>query len=71
MTQSQEEFFFSVPYHIIDYCLFCCNTDISPEEMSSKIDLSPTQVKKIYNDIKNKKRSSKYLHLPPQIIEDI
>ena len=69
MPQSQEEFFFSVPYDIMDFCLYCYNNDINPERTSKVISLDVDQVKRIYNDINNKRRSSAYLHLPPQLVK--
>jgi len=71
MAQSQEEFFFSVPYNIMDFCLYCLNNDISPESCSNAISLDVDQVKRVYADIKNKRRSSRYLHLSPQIAKKI
>ena len=71
MPQSQEEFFFSVPYDIMDFCLYCYNNDINPERASKVISLDPDQVKRIYTDIKNKRLSSRYLHLSPQLVKSV
>jgi NAD+ synthase len=71
MPQSQEEFFFSVPYNIMDFCLYCYNNGINPEIVSKVISLNHDQVRRIYADIKNKRRSSKYLHLPPQMVKPV
>jgi len=71
MPQSQEEFYFSVPYDIMDFCLYCYNNDISPERASKTISLDVDQVKRVYADIENKRRSSRYLHLPPQLVKPV
>jgi len=71
MPQSQEEFFFSVPYDIMDFCLYCYNNDISPERASKAISLDVDQVKRVYVDIENKRRSSRYLHLSPQLVKPV
>jgi NAD+ synthase len=71
MPQNQKEFYFSVPYDIMDFCLYCYNKNINPENVSDVINLTPDQVNKIYDDIKNKRRSSNYLHLPPQLVKPI
>jgi len=71
MPQSQEEFFFSVPYDIMDFCLYCYNNDISPERASKAISLDVDQVKRVFYDIKNKRRSSRYLHLSPQLVKPV
>ena len=71
MPQSQEEFYFSVPYDIMDFCLYCYNNDISPDRASKAIGLDVDQIKRVYADIKNKRRSSRYLHLSPQLVESV
>ena len=71
MPQSQEEFYFSVPYDIMDFCLYCYNNDISPERASKTISLDVDQVKRVYADIENKRRSSRYLHLSPQLVKPV
>jgi len=71
MPQSQEEFYFSVPYDIMDFCLYCYNNDIGPEGASKAIILDLDQVKRVYAEIQNKRRSSKYLHLPPQLLKPV
>ena len=71
MPQSQEEFYFSVPYDIMDFCLYCYNNDISPERASTAISLDVDQIKRVFYDIKNKRRSSRYLHLSPQLVKPV
>jgi len=71
MPQSQTEFYFSIPYKLMDFCLYCYNKEISPENASEAIDLEPVQIKKIYEDINNKRRSSRYLHLSPQLVKPV
>jgi NAD+ synthase len=71
LPQSQEEFFFSLPYDKLDICLFGFNNAISPETLSSHVGLSVEQVTIIYNDIKQKKKTSNYLHHQPVIVETI
>ena len=71
MSQSQEEFYFSVPYDIMDFCLYCYNNEISAEKASEAINLDVDQVERIYNDIKNKRLTSRYLHLSPQLVKPI
>jgi len=71
MPQSQEEFYFSVPYNIMDFCLYCYNKDISAEDASNAISLDFDQVKRVFEDIENKRISSRYLHLGPQLVKSI
>jgi len=71
MPQSQEEFYFSVPYKIMDFCLYCYNNDITPDKASKAVSLDVEQVERVYNDIKNKRLTSRYLHLSPQLVEPV
>ena len=47
------------------------NNDISLERASKAISLDVDQVKRVYADIENKRRSSKYLHLSPQLVKPV
>lgn len=71
MPQSQEEFYFSVPYDVLDFCLFCYNSGVSADDSSKGIELNADQVQRVYDDINNKRVSSKYLHLPPQLVNPV
>jgi len=71
MPQSQEEFYFSVPYNILDFCLYCYNNEINALKTSEAIGIEVDQVNRIFNDIQNKRISSKYLHMPPQLVKQI
>ena len=71
MPQSQEEFYFSVPYEKMDYCLYGLNHGIAAEEVGKKIDLSAEQVERVYRDIQNKRSTTKYLHMPPVLMEEV
>ncbi len=69
MPQSQEEFFFSVPFHVLDYCLYAKDHNISTTEAAEVLDLEPEQVDRIYRDIDSKRASARYQHAPPFVIE--
>jgi len=71
LPQSQEEFFFSVPYGTLDACLFGLNHGYSAEEVGAKVGLTTDQVQHIYEDIESKRRATDYLHRPPEIIEPV
>ncbi|MGD9973959.1 MAG: NAD(+) synthase [Desulfatirhabdiaceae bacterium] len=63
MPQGQGEFYFSLPYHLMDICLYAKNHHISPVTAASSCGLSPEQVKRIYDDIDSKRSTTRYLHL--------
>ena len=71
MSQSQEEFYFSLPYDKMDLCLYAKNHDIHPDEVADILDLTSEQVSRIYNDIDQKRRTTRYLHLKPLLIVDV
>jgi NAD+ synthase len=71
LPQSQEEFFFSVPYDKLDCCLFGLNHGFAAAEVAGAIGLTTEQVQSIYNDIESKRRATSYLHRPPELIEQV
>jgi NAD+ synthase len=71
MPQSQEEFYFSLPYGRMDLCLFGKNNDISLPEVASATGLTEEQVRRVYRDIEQKRATTAYLHLPPQVLSEV
>ena len=71
LPQSQDEFYFALPYDRMDLCLYGKNNRYLPEQVAKSVSLTPEQVQIVYNDIDTKRRTTRYLHLPPQLIEDV
>ncbi len=71
MPQTQEEFYFSLPYDRMDLCLYAYDHDVSPAEAAGALDLKPEQVERVYRDIESKRRIARYLHSPPLLVEDV
>ena len=71
LPQGQDEFYFSLPYDKMDLCLYGKNNNISTDTVASVIGLTPEQVQRVYNDIDTKRSTTRYLHLPPLVVEDI
>ena len=69
MPQTQEEFFFSLPYDRMDLCLYAVNHGVPAEEVAPVVGLSALQVERVYRDIEAKRRASRYLHMRPLLIE--
>jgi NAD+ synthase len=65
MPQSQEEFFFSLPYREMDLCLFGHDQGASPAEVAHTVGLTAAQVERVFGDIEAKRRGTRYLHAPP------
>ena len=62
LPQSQEEFYFSVPYDQMDLCLYGVDNQLAPEAVAHAAGLSPEQVANVYKDIGAKRNASRYLH---------
>lgn len=71
MPQSQEEFFFALPYDKMDLCLWAYNGNLPADEVATWAGLSPSQVKQVYSDIEAKRRAARYLHSAPVLLERI
>ena len=68
LEQGQDEFYFSLPYEKMDLCLFGKNNCIPAEEVASVVGMQPDQVQKVFQDIDNKRSTTRYLHLPPLLL---
>ena len=68
MEQTQEEFFFSLPYDKMDVCLYGRNHAIPSEEVAAAIGLSPAQVELVYGDIDAKRKAAFYSHQRPLLV---
>lgn len=65
MPQTQEEFYFALPYDRMDLCLYALNHGIAAAEVAPLVELTPDQVERVFKDIEAKRRATKYLHTPP------
>ena len=68
MAQSQEEFFFSLPYDQMDLCLFGKDRDVPAAEVATVLGLSVEQVRRVYDDIQAKRKAARFLHAPPLLV---
>lgn len=71
MAQTQEEFYFALPYDQMDLCLYGHNHRIPAEEVAQAIGLTGAQVKRVYGDIEAKRRATRYLHAPPLLVRPV
>ena len=69
LPQTQEEFYFALPYDKMDLCLWAANHGIAAAEVAAAIDLTPAQVERVYRDIQAKRRAAIYLHHRPILVE--
>jgi len=71
MPQSQEEFYFALPYDSMDLCLWGHNHGVDPAEVAAAAGLKKDQVEWVYRDIEAKRRTTRYLHLSPVLMEKV
>lgn len=69
LAQSQEEFYFSVPYDRMDLCLYGLNHGVAAADVAHATGLTTEQVEHVYRDIDAKRRATRYLHRPPLLVE--
>lgn len=71
MAQTQEEFYFSLPYHKMDLCLWARDHGIPAEEAAPVLELTAAQVERVYVDIDHKRRATAYQHASSLFVEPV
>jgi NAD+ synthase len=71
MPQTQEEFYFALPYERMDLCLYGHNHGLPATEVAAAVGLTAEQVQRVYKDIEAKRRATRYLHARPALVEPI
>jgi len=71
MPQTQEEFYFALPYDRMDLCLYAFNHGIPATDVAPVIDLTPDQVERVFKDIESKRRATRYLHMRPLLVDAV
>ena len=71
MPQSQEEFYFSLPYGLMDLCLFGKNNGVPVEDIAGATGLTVEQVNRVLRDINQKRKTTQYLHLGPELAGEV
>ncbi len=67
---TQEEFFFRIPYPILDTLWYAMENNYDAEEVAAEMDLTVEQVQRVWNDIQRKIKATEYLRLHPLEIKD-
>jgi len=65
LSQTQEEFYFALPYPEMDLCLWAADHGVPAGEVGPAIGLTEEQVARVFRDIEAKRRVSRYLHHVP------
>lgn len=68
LAQTQEEFYFALPYAKMDICLYGLENSIAAAEIGAATSLSAAQVEAVWSDIQSKRKVARYLHMQPILI---
>lgn len=71
LQQTQEEFYFSLPYDRMDLCLYGLNNSLPAETVAAAAGLTADQMSRVWADIAAKRKATRYLHLAPQLVEPV
>ena len=71
LPQTQEEFYFALPYDKMDLCLYAHNHNVPAATVAAALKLGPEQVERVYKDIDQKRRTTRYLHARPMLVEPV
>jgi NAD+ synthase len=71
LPQGQDEFYFALPYHLLDLCLYARNHGVDQGDVAEVTGLTLEQVKHAFKDIDTKRATTRYQHLAPLLVEDI
>jgi NAD+ synthase len=71
LPQSQEEFYFSVPHDVMDLCLFGKNNGVPIGDIAVATSLTAEQVGRVFGDIDQKRKTTQYLHLAPELADQV
>ena len=71
IPQTQEEFYFALPYDLMDLCLYGHDHAVPAPEVAAAIGLAPDHVERVYKDIAAKRRATRYQHMPPLLVRPV
>lgn len=71
LAQTQEEFYFSLPYREMDLCLYGLTHGLAAASVAPAVGLTSEQVEQVWRDIEAKRRTTRYLHEAPILVEPV
>ena len=71
MPQTQEEFYYSMSLPVLDSVLYAYNRRLSAAEAADDVGLTAEQVQRAYCEVEQKRKTTAYLHLGPQLVEPV
>ena len=67
--QSEQEFFFSLPFELLDPLLYAEAAGVPVEEAATALGIPLEGGERIYRDIRGKRRFSEYMRRPPLVLD--
>lgn len=71
LSQGQDEFYFALPYRQMDLALWALNHAVPASQLAPALGVDEAQAQAIYDDIGNKRRTTRYLHMPPVLAGEV
>lgn len=71
LQQGQDEFYFALPYQLMDIALWGFNQGAAAEDVAAVLNLPAEKIHYAYKDIANKRKTTAYLHLAPQLVTPV
>lgn len=68
LAQTQEEFYFALPYAKMDLCLYGLDHSVPAADIADAINLTPSQVEVVWKDIAAKRKVARYLHMSALLV---
>ena len=71
LAQTQEEFYFALPYDRMDLCLHGLNHGVPAVEVAAAAGITEEQVGRVWRDIAAKRKATRHLHAAPLLVEQV
>lgn len=71
LPQGQDEFYFALPYRQLDLALWALNHGIAPEPLAQVLGISADAARRVYDDIRAKRRATQYLHRRAMLLDPV
>mgnify|MGYP000868552081 CR=1 FL=1 len=69
LPQGQDEFYFALPYHLMDIALQSQESGKSAADLAAIMGIEVQQAERIYADIDSKRSTTEYLHMAPVLMD--
>jgi len=71
LAQTQEEFYFGISLAKLDLCIYGLDHGVPAAELAPAVGLCATEVEAIFRDIAGKRRTTRYQHEPPMLVQNL